>query len=97
MLTIGPFLDRILTYIVNPLVVLLVAVSAIYFIYGVFMFMSSDYADKTRKEAQDAIIWGIVGMVVMFSVFGLVRFVLVTFGIDKTDIKSTEAQGYLKL
>jgi hypothetical protein len=38
--------------------------------------------DKSRKEAQNAILWGIVGMVIMFSVFGLIRFVLITFGID---------------
>jgi uncharacterized membrane protein YjfL (UPF0719 family) len=52
--------------------------------------------DKSRKEARDAIIWGIVGMVIMFSVFGVIKFVMDTFGIDKIDI-STDAHGFLGL
>jgi uncharacterized membrane protein YjfL (UPF0719 family) len=52
--------------------------------------------DKSRKEARDAIIWGIVGMVIMFSVFGVIKFVMDTFGIDKKDI-STDAHGFLGL
>jgi hypothetical protein len=94
-MTIIPFLNRINLYILNPIILLLFAVSAIYFIYGIVRFLSAgaENVDKSRKEAQNAILWGVVGMVIMFSVYGLIRFVLATFGVPTTG----PGAGYLPL
>ena len=69
--------------ILNPIIELMFVVSAVYFIYGVVKFLAirSDDKGAGRVEARNAIIWGIVGMVVMFSVFGLIHLVLGTFGV----------------
>ena len=96
-MTIVPFLSRVNAYILNPIILLLFAVSVIYFIYGIVKFLSTgaEGVDKSRKEAQGAILWGLVGMVIMFSVYGLIRFVLDTFGVEPTtqingiDVQST--------
>lgn len=53
----------------------------LYSFYGIVRFLSLEAGDKDRDEARNAIMWGIVGMVIMFSVYGLIRFVLGTFGI----------------
>jgi hypothetical protein len=53
--------------------------------------------DKTRSESRSAIMWGIVGMVIMFSVFGLIQVVLGTFGLTKSDINSTDSEKILNL
>lgn len=75
------------------------AVAFLYFVYGVFNFLSLDMnaADKSRQEARDAIMWGIIGMVIMFSVYGIIRFVLDTFGISPSDIQSSGAKSFLNL
>ena len=67
------------------------AVAFLYFVYGIVRFLSTDAGDKggTRVEARNAMLWGIVGMVVMFSVYGLIRLVLSTFGI--TSVGTTVA------
>ena len=97
-LTIVPFLNRVNSLILNPIILLLFALSFVYFIYGVVKFLQSDVADKSagRTEARDAIFWGIVGMLIMFSVYGIIRFVLTSFGIDPSDIPPN-AQPYLHL
>lgn len=97
-MTIVPFLVRVIDLIINPLILLVFSLAFLYFVYGIFNFLNLDMnaVDKSRKEARDAIIWGIVGMVIMFSVFGVIKFVMDTFGIDKTDI-STDAHGFLGL
>lgn len=87
MITIAPFLNKVNAFILNPIIYLLFAVSFVYFSYGVVRFLTLDASDGKRKEARDAILWGIVGMVIMFSVYGLIRFVLATFGIDQSDVK----------
>ncbi len=82
-ITIVPFLYKVNNIILNPIITLLFAVSGAYFVYGIVKFLSSDAGDKTsaRIEARNSIMWGIVGMVIMFSVYGIINFVLGTFGI----------------
>ena len=58
------------------------SLSFVYFIYGIVKFLALDVSDASRKEARNSIWWGIVGMVIMFSVYGIIRFVLATFGIS---------------
>ena len=88
-MTIVPFLQRVSNLILNPIILLLFAVSFLYFVYGVFKFLSVDVADASRKESKNAIIWGIVGMVIMFSVYGILNFVLSTFGIPAATVNGT--------
>lgn len=83
-MTIDSFLNKVNALILNPIITLLFAVSFAYFIYGGVKFLSLDVGDKNRKDAQMSMVWGILGMVIMFSVYGIINFVLGTFGIDKT-------------
>ncbi len=86
-MTIVPFLHNLNRLILNPLILLMFALAFLYFTYGAVRFLSADAGDKgnTRKEARDSMLWGIVGMVIMFSVYGLIRFVLNTFGVTVTN------------
>lgn len=84
-MNIVPFLYRVNNVILNPIILLMFGLSFVYFVYGVIRFLSAEAGDKTRIEARDSMIWGIVGMVIMFSVYGLIRFVLGTFGITVTN------------
>ena len=83
-MTIVPFLQKVNNLILNPLILLMFAVSFVYFIYGIVKFLGLEVGDKERKEAQSAMLWGIVGMVIMFSVFGIIRFILATFGLPNS-------------
>jgi hypothetical protein len=80
---ITEFLNKFNYYILNPIIALLFAVATLYFIYGVIRFLSSNSGDKgtQRVEARSAIMWGLIGMFVMFSVYGIIKFVLDAFGI----------------
>ncbi len=97
-MTIVPFLNRVSEVILNPLILLVFSLSFVYFVYSVVRFLQLEAGDKDRKEAQNAIIWGIVGMVIMFSVYGIIHFVLATFGVTTIDLKdSPDAQKLLNL
>ena len=86
-MTITAFLQKVDVVILNPLILLAFAVAFLYFVYGIVKYVSLDVADAGRKEAQNAIVWGVAGMVIMFSVYGVISFVLDTFGISKGDVK----------
>ena len=83
---ITSFLQKAADLVLNPLIYLAFAISFVYFFYGVIQFLRQEASDtnKTREEARDAILWGLVGMAIMFSVYGLIGFVLDTFGVSKT-------------
>ena len=94
---LSAFLSNVNAYILNPLILLAFAVSTVYFFYGIVKFLAkgSEVVDKSREEAQKAILWGLVGMIVMFSVFGLIRFVLDTFGINSSDPSLQNIKQYI--
>ena len=96
-MTIVPFLNRVNDVILNPLILLAFSLAFLYFFYGIVKFLSLDGGDKTRKEAQDAILYGIIGMVIMFSVYGIIKFVLATFGIAENDDSLKTAGQFIKL
>ena len=58
------------TEIINPVIKLLIVVGVIYFLYGVVHFMQN----RDDKDGKNHMIWGLVGLAVMVSAFGLVNF-----------------------
>ncbi|TSC69919.1 MAG: Uncharacterized protein CEO12_653 [Parcubacteria group bacterium Gr01-1014_46] len=81
-ITIVPFLNRVISLILNPLITLAFGLATAYLFYNFIKFLSKQPGDKERDEAWNAILWGMVGMLIMFSVYGLIAFVLDTFGIQ---------------
>jgi len=98
-MSIVPFLNRVNELILNPLILLAFGVSLVYFVYGVIKFLSTDSADKgtTRAESRNSILWGLIGMAIMFSVYGIIRVVLATFGISPSDDSFINAGQYINV
>jgi hypothetical protein len=81
MITITDLLGKIATYILNPLIILGFTIATIFLFYGIAeMIWKADSSDldKSRNNVK----WGIVGLFIMFSVYGILRLVLTTFGIS---------------
>jgi uncharacterized membrane protein len=74
-------LGKISQYILNPIITLGFVVATIVFFYGIVKFIQNADDDTKREEGKKSIIYGIVGFVVMFSVYGIIKFVLNTLGI----------------
>ena len=73
----------IINVINGVLVPLLFAVSFIVFLYGIARAYIFSGGDSTKvAEGHRLILWGIIGFVVMLSVWGLVNILSDTFGLD---------------
>jgi uncharacterized membrane protein YcgQ (UPF0703/DUF1980 family) len=78
------FVGRVNSYIINPLIILMFSVALAFFLYGVVEFiMNADKADE-REIGQQHIMWGVIGMFIMFSVFVILRLIENTLGIGHT-------------
>jgi hypothetical protein len=76
-------LGKIATFIINPIIVLGFVVATIIFFIGIIKYIANADDSTKRKAGQDAILYGVVGLFIMFSVFGILNFILASFGIDR--------------
>ena len=80
MISITGLLGKIATYILNPLIVLGFTVATIFLFYGIVeMIYKADSSDLSKNR--NNVKWGIIGLFIMFSVYGILRLTLATFGI----------------
>lgn len=66
--------------LLNSIIPVLVALGVVYFVWGVVQYFIAD-AEEAKKTGKDRIIYGIIGLAVIVSVWGLVNIVIKTFGI----------------
>ncbi|MFA6158262.1 MAG: pilin [Candidatus Paceibacterota bacterium] len=67
--------------ILNTVLPLIIAAAVVYFIYGIAKYVMSG-SEEAKAAAKDKIIYGIIGLFVMISVWGLVNILVSTFGLD---------------
>lgn len=71
--------------ILRPIVPFLIGLAVVIFIYGVLTTMLSEGGEK-KEDGKQYMMWGIVGIFVMVSVWGLVGILSSTFSLDNTTI-----------
>jgi hypothetical protein len=75
-------LNKINKAILNPFIVLLFSVALLVFLWGVFEYIRDAGNEKTKFGFKEKIMWGLIGMLIMVSVYGIIRLILTTFGVD---------------
>ena len=76
--SVDKLLSAISKAVINPLIRVLFAAAFVYFIYGVVVFIMNAGNAAKRKEGQQHILWGIVGMAIMASAIGIVNLLTTT-------------------
>ena len=71
-------ITKIEANVVNPVLVLLFAVALLVFIWGVFNYIVHADDPTKRAEGGKGIIYGFIGMFIMFSVFGIINLIAST-------------------
>lgn len=79
---ISPYSSAIINVINGILVPVLMAVAFIVFLWGVYNYFILGAADeKKRTDGRQFVLWGVIGFVVLFSLWGLVNIVASTLGL----------------
>ncbi|MCH7883244.1 hypothetical protein IIA95_02420 [Patescibacteria group bacterium] len=66
--------------VLNQVVPLLIAIAGVVFLWGVVLFVMGAGDEEKRKTGRNLIIYGLIGLAVMISFWGLVNILLATFG-----------------
>ncbi len=76
----------ILARLINLAIPVLIGASVLVFIWGLFIYMTNVGDEEKQKEGKSIMIWGVIALFVMFSVFGLVNLLIGTFQLNNQAI-----------
>lgn len=86
--SLNGFIANIDTMIINPLIGLLFALAVVYFLYGIFEFLSNQENEEKKTTGKQHMMWGIVGITIMMGVWTILGIVLKTLNISDVQINS---------
>ena len=74
------FWNNIVNNILNPIIELLVAAAFVVFVWGVVDFIRGADDSEKRSTGQQHMIWGIVGLIIIFGANAIINIIKATFG-----------------
>ena len=81
MTTLDQLIRQIQTTIIDPVIGLLFALATVFFLWGVIQYVIGSQGDETKlKKGRQVMVWGIVGMFIMASAWGIVKILCQYFG-----------------
>ena len=77
-------LIKILQNVVDVAIPFIIGLAVLVLLYGLFQFIMNASDEEARANAKQLIIWGIIGIFVMVSIWGLVSILSGTFNLNKS-------------
>lgn len=68
-------IQKINDAILQPIVMLLMALAVLYFLFGVMMFVKDQSSEDAQVKGKSHMVWGVIGLAIMVSVWGILNFI----------------------
>ncbi|HEU4677334.1 MAG TPA: hypothetical protein VFS75_01295 [Candidatus Paceibacterota bacterium] len=75
------FLTRLENAILFPLMTLMMAVAFLIFLWGGYEYIANAADDGGRETGRKHMLYGIIGLVIMVSAYGILKIAASTFGV----------------
>lgn len=72
---LNTFINAVEQQIINPLIILVTIIALVIFFWGIVQYIQNAANDEKRKQGQQAMIWGIVGLVIIFGAIAIVNII----------------------
>jgi hypothetical protein len=79
-MTTTKFVANINEWILNPIILLLFVLALLLFFWGLAEFILKAGSEDGRTKGKQHMLWGIIGIFVMFAVYGILKVLANTFG-----------------
>jgi len=84
-------------YIFNPIIMLLFLAAIIYFIYGLIVFMQESRSSDGRQTGAKHIMYGLIGLLIMISVYFILGVIMDTFGVNNVNFQPDDGQDFVNI
>jgi hypothetical protein len=84
-------------FIINPIIVLLFIVAMVYFLWGLIAFIKDSGSADGRTKGGDHIMWGLIGMFIMVSVFFILNLLMNTFGVTNINLQPGPGDDFVTI
>jgi len=74
--------------IINPLIIFIFALALAYFLFGITKYLLNPDSEEIRKLSKNQMLYGIIGMFIMVSVFGIMNILLTTLGENRIQVQN---------
>lgn len=81
--TVPIFLGKI-RGVLDAVIPFIIGLAVFVILWGIFTYITHAAEEEKRKEARAYIVWGIIGVFFMLSIWGFVNILVSTFALDKT-------------
>lgn len=78
-------LERFEKFIVDPAIYLVFTAGLLVFMYGLVVFLYKLREGSDHREGVQHMVWGLAGMLIMVSVYGIITLVVNTIGANPKD------------
>lgn len=83
-------LGKINANIVNPAIEFAFIVAFVIFLWGVFQFIQGAADKAKRQEGKEHILWGLVGFLIMFGVYGIITILANSLGVSGLTVNQNQ-------
>ncbi len=91
--SVDDLLFKLNAKVINPVIEFAFIIALVVFLWGVMQYIRGANNQEDRKKGREHMLWGVVGFVIMFGVFGIITILTRTFGIQGATI-TTEQQTF---
>ena len=81
---VGDVLKRLQDNVLGPLEMILFAAGLLLFVWGLVKFLWNIGEGGDQTEGKDHMLWGIIGMTIMISIWGIITLIDNTFNLGAT-------------
>lgn len=81
--SVDSFVSNATEHIVSPLIELLMTLAFVLFIFGVVQYLVNPESEEKRSQGKQHMLWGIVGLTIMLSFWGILNIAINTFGLSE--------------
>jgi hypothetical protein len=69
---------------INQVIPAIISLTVFFFLFGLFKLVRAGDDSDARNEAKGYVLWGIIALFIMVSVWGLVNILVSSFNLDNT-------------
>lgn len=88
--SVDNFFFKVNARVINPAIEFIFIIAFVIFLWGVMEYIRGASNEEKRRDGREHMLWGIVGFIIMFGVWGIINILVNTFGITGTTFNQNE-------